>query len=94
MAQQVHSMAGWQGGSVVTDDWHPIPNVIAPLGVRAKMFPTSAFIDVAIGANHEAEDTYMINKCTVKVYSKWSQVNWTNIQAKNRAAFLQILKLK
>lgn len=65
MAQQVHGMARRHGGSVVTNDWHPIPNLIVPPGVPAEVCPTSAFIDVAIRANHKAEGAktaqHMIN---------------------------------
>lgn len=54
MAQQVDGMAGWWGGSVVTNDWHAVPNGIVPPGVCAKVVPTSAFVYVAVRADHKA----------------------------------------
>lgn len=57
MAHQIHGMARRQGGSVVTNDWHAIPDVIVTPGVSAELVPTSAFIDVAIRADHKAEGT-------------------------------------
>lgn len=69
MAQQVHGMARWQGGSVVTNDRHTIPNAIVPPGVCAKVVPTSALIYVAIRADHKAESTkaqHVIGQCNVQ----------------------------
>ncbi len=70
MAQEVHGMTRRQGGSVVTNDWHAVPDVIASPGVCAAVVPTSAFIDVAIRTNHKAEGTkivqHMINECSVQ----------------------------
>lgn len=52
-------MVGRQGGSVITDDRHAVPDGVVSPGVCAKVVPTSAFIDVAVGANHKAEGTKM-----------------------------------
>lgn len=60
MAQQVHGVARRQGGSVVTNDWHAVPNGIVPPGVSAEVVPTSAFIDVAIRTDYKAEGTKIV----------------------------------
>lgn len=48
-------MARWHSASVVTNDGHTVPNVIVVPGVCPEVVPTSAFIDVAIRADHKAE---------------------------------------
>lgn len=68
MAQQVHGMARRQGGSVVTDDWHAVADGIVPPGVCAEVVPTSAFIDVAVRADHKAEGT----KTVQGIINDWS----------------------
>lgn len=68
MAQQVHSITRRQGGGVVTDDGHAIPDIIVPPGVCAEVSPTSAFVDVTIRANNKAESTKIqsLRKCIVQ----------------------------
>jgi len=61
MAQQVQGMARRKCGSVVTNDWHAVPDGIVPSGVCPEVFPTSAFIDVAVRAHHEAEGTNLVD---------------------------------
>lgn len=65
MAQQIHSIARRQGGGVVTDDGHTIPDTIVPPGVCAEESPTSALVDVTIRANNKAESTKIqsLSKC-------------------------------
>lgn len=48
-------MARWHSASVVTNDGHTVPNVIAVPGVCPAVVPTSAFIYVAVRADHKAE---------------------------------------
>lgn len=60
MAQQVGGVARRQGGGVVTDDGHAVPDGVVPSGVSAEVFPAPAFVHVAVGADDEAEGATML----------------------------------
>lgn len=55
MAHQIHGVTRREGGSVVTDDWHAVAQLIVAPGVSANLLPASAFVDVAVRADHKAE---------------------------------------
>lgn len=56
VAEQVHGMPRRQSGSVVPDDGHAISQAVVAPGVWAEVVPASAFIDVAVRADHKAEN--------------------------------------